>query len=767
MRMPAAERPRRTGIWLLAAGSLMASLAFLGLRLVAASDGAIIPFYADAWTASGARLEPIHQPAGGLASGDIVTSVAGRPLEAWLDGVLDPGLDRSQVGGSAAIAYGVLRSGAAVEVPVTLVRHDVTGILVDNWSVLLFTLVLQVVAVYVLWRRPRESAAVALVVAACGVSGSTLPWLLGLQVSDITLGWPFLLHALTAGGLYMLLWPAGALHLPLALSAGPAGPGRRALAVVYGLPLGAYILGLAISRLASPSTPAWLGTWPIVQLLVILPTIMLGMALTVRGLFRATPVVRNQIRWAAVGGGAATLMAIALFMGPELLTGRPLIPWSAIGLAGLPLPLGVAAGILRYGLFDIEVVVNRTLVYGGLTLAVVVIYAGMVSVSSLVLGEARGFAISLLATGVAAVAVLPVRDVLQRTVNRLMFGDRDEPWRAITRLGQRLEWTADPGAVLPLIAQTVAEALRLPYVALEIGAPGAGRIAASHGHAAEVGPSLPLVHGGEPVGRLLLAPRPGEDGFSGEDMRLLQDLARRAGAAVHEVHLRRDLLQSRERLVSAREEERRRLRRDLHDGLGPALAGMVMRAEVAADLTQRDPEAAAEMLQALRLEAQGALADIRRMAYELRPPALDELGLVGAIRQQAEQLGASAPTLEISAPAMMPPLPAAVEVAAYRIAVEAFANAARHSGARRCQLRLADEDGLTIEMVDDGHGIPSDHRVGVGLTSMRERAAELGGRCEIEGRPGGGTRVLAWLPVAAGTMDPVTTDPATTASSVG
>jgi len=753
------NRPRRTGVWLLAAGSVLASLTFLGLRLLSVSDGAPVDFYADAWTVDGVRVQPLDQPPSGLASGDVVTAVAGRPLGAWLDGALDPGLDRSDVSSSAAVGYSIRRSGTVVEVSVVLARHDVSQVLVDSWSVLLFTIVFQLVAGYVLWRRPEASAAVALAVAACGVTGSTLPWLLGLQVSDITQGWPFLLHALTAGGLYMLLWPAGALHLPLALSAGSAAPSRGALAIAYGLPLVAYVGALTVSRAVSPSAPAWLGTWPIVQLLVIIPTVLVGLALSVRAYRATTPVDRNQIRWVAIGGGAAAVTSLALFLGPQLLTGRPLIPWSAVGLVALPLPLGVAAGILRYRLFDIEVIVNRTLLYGGLTFAVVLIYAGTVSLFSLVLGETRGFAISLLATGLAAVAVLPIRDVLQRAINRLMFGDRDEPWRAITRLGQRLEWTADPEAVLPLIALTVGEALRLPYVALEIGPPSASRIAASHGRPVEDGPSLPLVHGGEPVGRLLLAPRPGEDGFSAEDLRLLEDLARQAGAAVHEIGLREDLLQSRQRLVSAREEERRRLRRDLHDGLGPALAGMAMRAEMAADLTQRDPPAAAEMLKGLRLEAQGALADIRRLVYELRPPALDELGLVGAIRQQADRLGASAPTVEINAPSVMPALPAAVEVAAYRIAVEALANAARHSGAHRCELRLTNEDGLTIEIVDDGRGLPPEHRVGVGIASMRERAVELGGRCEIDSRPGGGTRVRAWLPIGRGAMDPASTGP--------
>jgi len=747
MTTPAGGHARRTGTWLLAAASLVASLAFLALRLAGASDGAAIPFYADAWTGDGVRIH-VGSPAGGLISGDVVTTVAGRPLGAWIDGVLDPTLDRGAVTGGAPITYGVQRTGGQLEIPVTLAPHDVVVSLLDNWSILLFTIVLQVVATYVLWRRPDAPAAVALMVAACGVTGSTVPWLLGLRVSDIALGWPFLLHALTTGGIYMLLWPAGALHLPLALSAGSSAPDRRTLALVYGLPLGAYLGGLMLARLASPSATAWLGTWPVVQLLVLIPTVMVGAILTVRGYRSATPAVRNQIRWAAWGGGTAMLAGVVLLMGPELVTGRPIIPWSAGGLVALPLPLGLAAGILRHRLFDIEVAVNRTLVYGGLTVMVIVLYAGAVSVLGRVLGETQGYAASLLATGVVAVAALPVRDLLQRAINRLMFGDRDEPWRAITRLGQRLEWSADPQAVFPLIVRTVGEALRLPYVALEIGPSDGGRIVAAYGGATTVGLELPLVHGGEPMGRLLLAPRPGESGFGSDDMRLLEDLARQAGAAAHALDLTRDLQHSRERLVTAREEERRRLRRDLHDGLGPALAGMAMRAEAAAELTHRDADAASEMLEGLRIEARTALADIRRLVYELRPPALDELGLVGAVRQAADRYGDGAPSVEVIAPAAMPPLPAAVEVAAYRIAVEAVANAVLHSGAQHCEVRFVSGDGLTVEIVDDGVGLPDEPRAGVGLTSMRERAAELGGAIEIDAALGGGTRVHAWLPLA-------------------
>ncbi len=227
-------------------------------------------------------------------------------------------------------------------------------------------------------------------------------------------------------------------------------------------------------------------------------------------------------------------------------------------------------------------------------------------------------------------------------------------------------------------------------------------------------------------------------------------MARQAGVAVHAVRLTADLQRSRERLVTAREEERRRLRRDLHDGLGPTLGSLPMKLDVADDLVEEDPAAARELLRGLKSQARSAVADIRRLVYELRPPALDDLGLVGAVREVAAQHGADGLRASVEAPKMLPPLPAAVEVAAYRIAQEALTNVVRHSGAAECAVRLAlgEECGtLRLEIEDDGIGIGEDRGTGVGLHSMRERAEELGGECVVESPPGGGTRVSASLPI--------------------
>ena len=226
----------------------------------------------------------------------------------------------------------------------------------------------------------------------------------------------------------------------------------------------------------------------------------------------------------------------------------------------------------------------------------------------------------------------PLRDRLQRAVNHLLYGERDDPATAVARLARRLEVTAAPEAVLPGVVETVAQALRLPYVAIEVQQDGRLQRVAAHGQRSGPTVSLPLAHHGASLGQLVLGLRPGEDGFSPEDSRVLTDLAEHAGQAVHAVRLTSDLQRARERIVAAREEERRTLRRDLHDGIGPTLAGITLQVDLARSSLGVDSAAALAMVEKLRAETQSAVKDVRRVIEALRPPDLDELGLAGAIR---------------------------------------------------------------------------------------------------------------------------------------
>jgi signal transduction histidine kinase len=371
---------------------------------------------------------------------------------------------------------------------------------------------------------------------------------------------------------------------------------------------------------------------------------------------------------------------------------------------------------------------------------------------------------SLLATALIAVLFQPLRERLQRAVNRLMFGERDDPYGVLLQLGRRLENTLAPDTVLATIVETVAQALKLPAVAIA-WKPGdetsvESMIVVSSGSVKDLERCLhiPLVSQQESVGELILAPRSPGEVLTDIDQRLLHDLARQVSVAVHAVrltaHLHRltlDLQHARERLVLTREEERRRLRRDLHDGLGPRLASLTLKLETARNRLAHDP-LADPLLSDLITRTQEAVADVRRLVNALRPPALDELGLLPALHEQILQysdLGGHAMHISLEAAADLPPLPAAVEVAVFRIAQEALTNAVRHAQASRCVVSLARcerEEVLELTITDNGRGLPPIRGTGVGLASMRERAEELGGTWEIESLPTGGTGVRVRLP---------------------
>jgi signal transduction histidine kinase len=308
------------------------------------------------------------------------------------------------------------------------------------------------------------------------------------------------------------------------------------------------------------------------------------------------------------------------------------------------------------------------------------------------------------------------------------------------------------------LVSTIRAALRAPYVGIGVGVDGGYPIAAEVGVPTEHTLSLPLHHRGEQVG-LLTVGHDAAHPVTDPDRALLADLASHAGSAIHGVQLTTSLRRSttelqatRERLVLTREEERRRLRRDLHDGLAPTLAAAGLTASTASELLERDPAAAMAALDTLQRNLRSAVADIRTLVDELRPPAL-ELGLVPAIRERVTELR---PVLDgaVEAPDCLPLLAAGVEVAAYRICQEALMNVVKHAGATRVRVVVAADALLRLDIEDDGVGLGSRGPGGLGLESMRERAAEVGGRCSVGPLPGRGTRVSVRLPLVTDAARP-------------
>jgi signal transduction histidine kinase len=524
-----------------------------------------------------------------------------------------------------------------------------------------------------------------------------------------------------------------------------------------------------------PHTPFDPNTWPY----LLDASLWLGLLGTLifaqiyRYVYVSNPIERQQTKWVVFGLTAAIVLAVGIVLaGAALLRIQPgqlgvlytFVSRTVLYAAYLLVPLSIGIAILRYRLWDIDVLINRTLVYGALSASVVGIYALLVGGLGTLLPLSGDTVTSLIAAGLVAVLFAPLRVRLQRGVNHLMYGERDEPYMVLSRLGKRLEGTLAPEAALETVAEVVAQALKLPYAAIELRQDDGYKKVAEHGDPKDENTVLSLVHQGETVGRLVVAPRsPGEE-FSHQDRNLLEDLAWQAGAAAHAALLTADLRRSRERLVTTREEERRRLRRDLHDGLGPTLGGLTLGLDAARITLAEDPGTTDELLAELKAQTREAVSDVRRLVHGLRPPALDDLGLVSAIRQQASKYGhladvsaadtqGSAPrnelTFTVEAPIDLPSLPAAVEVACYRMAQEAITNVSRHSRARRCSISLSVDEirnELVLEVADNGVGMPQRRRAGVGMSSMRERAEELGGTLTIES-PEGGTRVIALLPL--------------------
>ncbi len=300
---------------------------------------------------------------------------------------------------------------------------------------------------------------------------------------------------------------------------------------------------------------------------------------------------------------------------------------------------------------------------------------------------------------------------------------------------------------LPTIVETVAETLKLPYAAVTLAIGDQQRLVAGYGLPRGEVVELPLNYQGDSIGRLVCGLRAPNEPFTAGEMTLLQDLGHQAGVVLHAVRLTEELRKSREQLVLAREEERRRLRRDLHDGLGPELASMTLKLDAARNLMARNPDGADQLLLEMKAQVQDSLSNVRRLVYGLRPPALDELGLVPAVRESsAVRSAGSRPQISVVGPDPFPPLPAAVEVAAYRVALEAVTNVVRHASAETCRIEFNVSDELELEVVDDGCGMAPRSRAGVGLTSMRERAFELGGSLSIGPGPRGGTRLKARFP---------------------
>jgi two-component system NarL family sensor kinase len=503
-----------------------------------------------------------------------------------------------------------------------------------------------------------------------------------------------------------------------------------------------------------PGYPAWPGAagyaWLGGLAGVLLPAsyLALPVALVVR-YRRGTDLARRQLLWPVLAVlGLTVCFALAPLLGDDAFVAVGVLPLILV-------PASVAIAVLRHQLLDIRLVVSRSILYLVLTAAVAAVYIGLVGLLDRTVRGDVPVGSSLVAASVVAVGFNPARLWLQQRVDRTLYGLRNDPVRALATVGALLEQSpvASAGG-LDDVLRGLCDALRLPGAAVV----GPGGDVARHGRTGDAPVAVPLRQGEEVVGTLLVGLRRGETRLSAADFRVISLLAAPVAVAVQAGRLAEELGRSRERVITGREEERRRIRRDLHDGLGPMLTGVSLNADAALHLVEVEPRRSAALLETIRDQAVGAVEEVRRLVYGLRPPVLDALGLADALREHVLALRSRTDgqplTVTVDVPEPLGELPAAPEVAAYRIVTEALTNVARHSTGSAARVSLRRDTGsLLLEVADDGR--PAGRwQPGVGLAAMRERATELGGTCRID-QDGGGVRVAVRLPLGPTESAPV------------
>jgi signal transduction histidine kinase len=596
---------------------------------------------------------------------------------------------------------------------------------------------------------------------------------LGVWLAEATSHDPVLPGASPALWIYQRLGSGLLLLLPLVLLLHPDGrlpsgrwrlPALVSLASTALLPVTLVLVPSDVAQAQQGKLPAPLDSLHLDPFLIPLPDpiwhVLLRVAYVLLPLSLVTPFAvvvaryrkarglrRTQMRWLLWAALMDLLVMLGVGVVPGAVTSYGLTVCVALTVGS------VAIALVEPELVDIDALLGSTIVYGALVVASFVLDLLVLSAAGRVLDAGLSGSQSLLVSVfVVSLVYLPLRHRLWDRIRRTTQGERHDPYRVVSQLAERLETSDHPDQQLLEVARAVGRAFRSTYVGVEVFQADGGRTLAELGTPPERVEAMTVAYRGEEIGRLLLPSGPRRS-LRAADARLLADVVRQAAAAARAAQLTEELQASRERLVTAVEDERRRLRNELHDGLGPTLAAVASRIDTARLVGAREPEEADRILGMARAELTGMLAEVRRLVYGLRPPALDDVGLVGAIRQRLDGLQAPGLEVRLDAPAERLSLPAAVEVAALRIVSESLANVVRHARASMCTVKLTCPPGgpLVVTVTDDGVGIAPDVSAGVGLVSLRERASELGGRCTVTAAGGGshgrGTIVRAELPL--------------------
>ena len=654
-----------------------------------------------------------------------------------------------------------------------------TGNAADSVIAVVFIAAFATVGALLAWKRPSNPIGWLLcATGACyatGVFSILLDQFARTRAFSHWLGWTWFLGIGLTSTFVLLLFPTGTL------------PSRRwrPVAWIAAAGLAAWVLGSAFApgRTNGGSTnPLGIGgaAGSVFKFLrgglgvVLIATVVAIASLVVR-YRRAGSVEREQLKWLVY---AAALIALALLVQvvipPSIASSTQVTNIeNAIGTAAFAfVPIAIGIAVLKYRLYDIDVVINKTVVFGALAAFITAVYVAIVVGIGAAIGQGSkpNLGLSIVATGVVAVAFQPVRERVQRFANHLVYGERATPYEVLSAFSSRMAGTYAAEDLPPRMAQILAEGTgsREATVWLKVGSELRAEaswppdleapepLSLADGQLPEIaGTSLSLLvhHRGELLGALTLSKQTGER-LTPAEHKLASDLASQAGLVLRNVRLAEELLErldelqaSRQRIVAAQDQERRRLERNIHDGAQQQLVALAVKIRLARQLGAKDPGKANDLLEQTEAEVSEALEDLRDLARGIYPPLLADKGLVAALEGQARR---SAVPIRIQADGIGR-YPQEAEAAVYFCALEALQNVAKYARASGATVRLFDgEEHLTFEVADDGVGFDaSSTSYGTGLQGMADRLRALGGELEVRSAPGNGTTIVGQLPVRA------------------
>jgi signal transduction histidine kinase len=462
---------------------------------------------------------------------------------------------------------------------------------------------------------------------------------------------------------------------------------------------------------------------------------------------RATRDERLQLKWLVLAGAVAVIALAATFIS-QVISASTIKAFEylvVLAIAGIPVAIGVA--ILRYRLFDIDVVINRALVYAALAAFITTVFVGIVVGVGTVVGSESNAFLSAVAAAVVALAFQPARRRAQHLANRFVYGERATPYEVLSGFTERLADTYSVEDVLPRLARVLAEGIGASSVRISLGSGTEARPVAISPPSAEVVGShaFDVRHQGEVLGEIAID-MPANEPLGPSQEKLVADVAAQAGLVLRNATLIEDLKASRQRLVAAQNDERRRIERNIHDGAQQQLVALAVKLKLADSLVGKDEESAHELLAELQAETTQALEDLRDLARGIYPPLLADKGLGAALESQARK---SPVPVAIDTDGVGR-YPQEVEAAVYFSCLEALQNVAKYAAASSATVRLGHTDGvLTFAIVDDGRGFDPSAVRGTGLQGIADRLAALGGTLAIETELGAGTTVRGAVPVEA------------------